>query len=1233
MAQNASKFVYEIQAQYTGEDSLKKLQDDLDQIGKIELGDKLYADMEKAAGAMKDAEAEAARLKEALAKSFDPKIAGQLDRQNMRMPGLEKTLDAQKAKLESLAQQLEKARKAKEAFEKAQAGGEMGARATQHLAKLESKLLDTERAWQKQADKVQATTERMEQARARIERLNQALAKSRDPQLQKQYDEQNRAVEENRKKLETLTGKYNEARKAMAEFGATAQNSAAKLKALNESTQRAGNLAAARNVLGLPDRRAIESEIAGVRRAYETLRQSGTMTGRDLAQAHLNMLQRTAELERRTTSWTGALSAARGQLVALGAAFAGIGKGMSLSIAFETEMAGVRKTVGGTKEEIRALGNELRKMSLTRPFSPGELAQIAALGGQLGIAKDQITEFTDLASTMGVAFDMSAEEAGNAIGKMTNVFQISMEEARSLGDAINQLGNNTAARERDIVSAMLRIGGTSRQFGIANKNAAALTATMLSLGRAPEVAATAINALLNRLQIANTKPQIAKALESIGISAQDMAKKIQSDPQKALDELLETLSKIEGVERAEVLTNLFGQGFQDDIGVLVGSLDTYKKALKLVGDETKYVGAMQEEARNQSDTTANKLRMMAEALNDIWRTVGDGFKEYLAPFAEQVTKYVLTPFANFIRDSPKLSAAAVGITTIAVALKPLKMLFSTVNFAVKILGENLAKLGSSTGLRGMALWNTAMKDLNLAALGLKGTIATVARALGGLFTAASVGWEIGGILNQFDVVRQAGVALASGLEKAFLRVKLAYAFWTGGDVAAIERQLAEVDRIYGEMFADIARGTDEYKQKQKQAQQEIAKGHKEVTAGAKKGNAEQAAAAKEAAQEAAKAYKKYADEVKRINEDISGRRKSLKAELQDMAAGYIKNDARAWLYQRQRAKEYEEAAKAAAKEARAALAAGDTVTADAKWKEAAQYADDAKEAYKGLNHEVKVNGKVVIDEYTALRGAMNGVKRAGQLGIDILKEQKQASEDAMSALEKQHGLKDLTADMETAERKWIESWRKMGDAAKEQVEQVYKVWKNAAGFWTNTEDEFSAGWSKGVDEFTANWNDGWAKFERQAKDAAAQAKRAIDDAAKDRTTTIRIRTLETKRWGGMVGEALKFSRGGRLPGFGGGDKVSALLERGEFVIRKEAVRRFGAGFFHALNSLKLPPLPDFSAFMPALAATGGAGGSAPGMVLELKLPGGDTVAATVSGPDAERLIRFNRRVSNLRYRK
>ncbi len=46
--------------------------------------------------------------------------------------------------------------------------------------------------------------------------------------------------------------------------------------------------------------------------------------------------------------------------------------------------------------------------------------------------------------------------------------------------------------------------------------------------------------------------------------------------------------------------------------------------------------------------------------------------------------------------------------------------------------------------------------------------------------------------------------------------------------------------------------------------------------------------------------------------------------------------------------------------------------------------------------------------------------------------------------------------------------------------------------------------------------------------------------------------------------------GGRLPGYGGGDRINILAEAGEFIIRKEAVKKWGAGLFAAFNSLKVP---------------------------------------------------------------
>ena len=55
-----------------------------------------------------------------------------------------------------------------------------------------------------------------------------------------------------------------------------------------------------------------------------------------------------------------------------------------------------------------------------------------------------------------------------------------------------------------------------------------------------------------------------------------------------------------------------------------------------------------------------------------------------------------------------------------------------------------------------------------------------------------------------------------------------------------------------------------------------------------------------------------------------------------------------------------------------------------------------------------------------------------------------------------------------------------------------------------------------------------------------------------------------------------FNRGGALGGYGGGDRIRALLEAGEFVIRKEAVRKYGRGLFTSLNAMRLPSVRDWA---------------------------------------------------------
>lgn len=114
-------------------------------------------------------------------------------------------------------------------------------------------------------------------------------------------------------------------------------------------------------------------------------------------------------------------------------------------------------------------------------------------------------------------------------------------------------------------------------------------------------------------------------------------------------------------------------------------------------------------------------------------------------------------------------------------------------------------------------------------------------------------------------------------------------------------------------------------------------------------------------------------------------------------------------------------------------------------------------------------------------------------------------------------------------------------------------------------------------------------------------------AIRDKVVTVTVRqvTQEAHRLGGMVGLAA----GGKLPGFGGGDRIRALLEAGEFVIRKEAVAKYGAALFAALNNLRLPA-PEIMG-MPAFAA-GGPVGPVETMNLNL-LAGGVSAPMTVVG--------------------
>jgi TP901 family phage tail tape measure protein len=360
----------------------------------------------------------------------------------------------------------------------------------------------------------------------------------------------------------------------------------------------------------------------------------------------------------------------RGQImdtVALGVAMAAP---IKAAVDFESAMAEVKKVVDfEAPDGLIKLGDTIKQMSRDIPISAEGLAQITAAGGQLGIKEKDLAAFTETVAKMSTAFDMTADEAGQAMAQLSNVFQIPITDMKNLGDAINHISNNIAAKAKDIIPALNRAGGSVRQFGLEADQAAALVGTLISLGQMPEKAGTALSAMLMRLQTAEKQgTKFKEALKEIGLSAEDLTKKIGEDAQGAILMFFEAMQKVEKQKRAGLLVDIFGKNYQKDAALLTESMDSYRKSVELIADKTQYADSMQKEFSNRAATTANNFQLLKNTFVETGMNIG----ETLLPALNDIVgtlRSISESVANFAKEHPILTKGIVGITTALVGAK------------------------------------------------------------------------------------------------------------------------------------------------------------------------------------------------------------------------------------------------------------------------------------------------------------------------------------------------------------------------------------------------------------------------------------------------------------------------------------------------------------------------------------------------------------------------------------
>ncbi|WFE45300.1 phage tail tape measure protein [Verrucosispora sp. WMMD1129] len=328
------------------------------------------------------------------------------------------------------------------------------------------------------------------------------------------------------------------------------------------------------------------------------------------------------------------------------AAGAAIGAGLVMAtraaISWESAWTGVAKVIDGSPEQLAELEGELRQLARTLPQTHEEIAGVAAAAGQLGIARQDIVDFTRVMVDLGVATNLSSEEAAFALARMMNIMQTAPDDVGRLGATIVELGNNSATTEQEIVDMSLRIAGAGQTVRMSEADVLGYAAALSSVGVQAEAGGSAISRAFIIIEEAarNGGERLETFAELAGMSAEQFAQAYREDAAGATAAFIQGLGRMQAAG-GDVFKTLADLGMseillRDALLRLAGAGDLVTRSLDVANRGWEDNTALLEEAERRYQTVESRMAIARNQLNDFAIDIGNVFLPALGSAADLV---------------------------------------------------------------------------------------------------------------------------------------------------------------------------------------------------------------------------------------------------------------------------------------------------------------------------------------------------------------------------------------------------------------------------------------------------------------------------------------------------------------------------------------------------------------------------------------------------------------------
>lgn len=418
----------------------------------------------------------------------------------------------------------------------------------------------------------------------------------------------------------------------------------------------------------------------------------------------------------------------------------------------------MRKTVNGSEEDFDHLKDAALEFSSTHVTSADTILEIEAMGGQLGIAVENLEAFSEVVSNLDIATDINAEDMAKYIGQLSNIMDDIdtsnvaqyQKDITSFSDSLVRLGNNSAAQESSIMKVMMRIASIGNISGMTTPQLLAISTAVAATGQGCEAAGTAISKTFSNIETAVGAggEKLQGFADVADMSAQDFADAWKNDPMTAFTAFINGLKRIdeEGGSVDNTLASLKINSVRQKQALmgLTNTIDVMNQSLEMSqdawsGEGTMINGKMEEagdaarEAQRKSEGFSGELKMMqnnakllaselADGATPIIKALGAVFKDFAAS-VKGMPSEMKTFTVGLLGAVAAIGPLTVGLGTILAAGSKVVSAFGSFGKAAMKASDHIASFSdkvaalpakTATGQKGLSVLSKSIRALSSA---------------------------------------------------------------------------------------------------------------------------------------------------------------------------------------------------------------------------------------------------------------------------------------------------------------------------------------------------------------------------------------------------------------------------------------------------------------------------------------------------------------------------------------